>query len=77
MYYNTCKEQENKTSNKNEGENKMKEYKVRYMWNGKIFAEPVMGTSLWDATITFIEQLYADTNSWERCKAGFKICNNK
>lgn len=25
----------------------MKEYKVRYMWNGKIFAEPVMGTSLW------------------------------
>ena len=55
VYYNTCKEQENKTSNKNEGENKMKEYKVRYMWNGKIFAEPVMGTSLWDATITFIE----------------------
>lgn len=54
---------------------KMKEYKVRYMWNGKIFAEPVMGTSLWDATITFIEQLYVDTNSWERCKAGFRICN--
>ena len=54
---------------------KMKEYKVRYMWDGKIFAEPVMGTSLLNATITFIEQLYADTNSLERCKAGFRICN--
>lgn len=55
----------------------MKEYKVRYMWNDKIFAEPVMGTSLLDATTTFVKQLYADTNSWERCKAGFRICNNK
>lgn len=53
----------------------MKEFKIRYEWNGKIFAEPVMGTSLLDATITFIEQLYADTNSWERCKAEFKLCN--
>lgn len=57
-------------------ENKeMKEYKVRYMWNGKIFAEPVIGTSLVDATATFVKQLYADTNSLERCKAHFKLCN--
>ena len=54
---------------------KMKEYKVRYTWNGKVFAEPVMAKSLLEATVLFIEQLYADTNSWERCKAGFKICN--
>lgn len=55
----------------------MKEYKVRYMWNGKIFAEPVMGTSLVDAITTFVKQLYMDTNSWERCKAGFKLCCNE
>lgn len=55
----------------------MKEYKVRYMWNGKIFAEPVMGTSFVDAIATFVEQLYMDTNSWERCKAGFKLCCNE
>lgn len=53
----------------------MKEFKIRYEWNGKIFAEPVMGISLLDATVTFIEQLYADTNSWESCKAEFKLCN--
>lgn len=52
----------------------MKEYKVKYTWNGKTFAEPVMGTSLVDATATFVKQLYADTNSLERCKAGFKLC---
>lgn len=42
----------------------MKEYKVKYTWNDKTFAEPVIGTSLVDATATFIKQLYADTNSW-------------
>lgn len=52
----------------------MKEYKVKYTLNGKTFAEPVMGTSLVDATATFVKQLYADTNSLERCKAGFKLC---
>ncbi len=54
----------------------MKEYKVKYMWNGKTFAEPVMGTSLIDATATFVKQICEDTNSWERCKAGFCICND-
>lgn len=53
----------------------MKEYKVRYTWNGKLFAEPVIAVSLVDATATFVKQLYADTNSLERCKAGFSICN--
>ena len=55
----------------------MKEYKVRYMWNGKIFAEPVIGVSLVDAITTFVKQLYMDTNSLERCKAGFKLCCNE
>lgn len=54
----------------------MKEYKVKYMWNGKTFAEPVMGTSLADATATFVKQLYVDTNSLERCRADFKLCND-
>lgn len=52
----------------------MKEFKIKYEWNGKVFAEPVMGTSLGDATANFIKRLYLDTNSWERCKAGFKLC---
>lgn len=52
----------------------MKEFKIMYEWNGKVFAEPVMGKNLIDATATFIEQLYSDTNSWERCKVGFKLC---
>ena len=52
----------------------MKEFKIRYEWNGKVFAEPVMWTNLIDAVATFVEQLYADTNSLERCKAGFKLC---
>ena len=57
-----------------EGEQIMKEFKIKYEWNGKTFAEPVMGKNLIDATATFVKQLYADTNSWERCKAGFKLC---
>nr|DAG38794.1 MAG TPA: PROTEIN/RNA Complex ribosomal subunit, ribonucleoprotein, ribosomal [Caudoviricetes sp.] len=52
----------------------MKEFKIRYEWNGKVFAEPVIGKNLIDATATFVEQLYSDTNSWERCKSGFKLC---
>jgi hypothetical protein len=32
VYYNTCKEQENKTSNKNEGENKMRRTYERTMF---------------------------------------------
>ena len=51
----------------------MKEYKVRYVWNGKIYAELRMGANLNDAVISFINDLHRDTNSYERIKAGFKL----
>lgn len=51
----------------------MKEYKVRYMWNGKIFAEPIMANSLNEACIVFVSELHKDTNSYERINAGFKL----
>ena len=54
-------------------ENKMKEYKVRYMWNGKIYAEPRMANSLNEAVLSFVSDLYKDTNSYERIKAGFEL----
>lgn len=54
----------------------MKEYKVRYMWNGKVFAEPIMANNLSEACVSFISELHKDTNSYERIKAGFKLmCN--
>lgn len=51
----------------------MKEYKVRYMWGGKVFAEPRMADSMSEACFDFISELYKDTNSYERIKAGFKL----
>lgn len=53
----------------------MKEYKVRYMWNGKVYAEPWIGKDLFDATLNFVHELHKNTNSYDREKAGFKICN--
>jgi len=54
----------------------MKEYKVRYMWNGKIFAEPIMANNLSEACVSFTSELHKNTNSYERIKAGFKLmCN--
>lgn len=54
----------------------MKEYKVRYMWNGKIFAEAIMANNLNDAIIDFIHELHKNTNSYERIKAGFELMRN-
>lgn len=51
----------------------MKEFKIRYRWNGKVFAEPVMGHSLNEAVISFVHELHKDTNSLERIKAGFEL----
>lgn len=51
----------------------MKEYKVRYMWNGKVYAEPRMANSLNEAVLSFVSDLYKDTNSYERIKAGFEL----
>lgn len=60
MYYNTCKEQENKTSNKNEGENKMrrtttleKEYGVKIVKDWK------------NGTKQFYKMYTADGCLWE------------
>lgn len=52
----------------------MKEFKIRYMWNGKVYAEPRMAETEQMAVLDFISDIYADTNSWERIKAGFKLC---
>lgn len=51
----------------------MKEYKVRYMWNGKLFAEPRMAQSLDEAIIDFVHELHKNTNSYERIKARFEL----
>lgn len=51
----------------------MKEYKVRYMWNGKVYAEPRMANSLNEAVLSFVSDLHKDTNSYERIKAGFEL----
>lgn len=54
-------------------EQEMKEYKVRYMWNGRIYAEPRMANSLNEAVLSFVSDLYKDTNSYERIKADFRL----
>ena len=51
----------------------MKDYKIRYTWNNKIFAEPVMGKDFNDAVLNFIEQIHKDTKLEERLRAGFKL----
>lgn len=52
----------------------MKEFKIRYMWNGKVYAEPRMAETEEMAVLDFISDIHADTNSLERIKAGFKLC---
>ena len=51
----------------------MKDYKIRYMWNNKIFAEPMSGKDFNDAVLNFIRQIHNDTKLEERIRAGFKL----